>query len=77
MPDILPPYDLVRSHFEFLFELYPFQVDAVNELAVLPRTGIYWEPGLGKTAGASHCALYHVLYDVETVVAILPPILVT
>ena len=77
MPDILPPYDLVRSHFEFPFDLYPFQVEAVNELAPLPRTGLYWEPGLGKTAGASHCALYHALYEVDTVVGILPPILIT
>lgn len=73
----MTPYELVRDRFDFPFDLYPFQVEAVNELAPLPRTGIYWEPGLGKTAGASHCALYHVLYDVETVVAILPPILVT
>ena len=77
MPDILPPYDLVRENFKFPFNLYPFQIEAVNELAPLPRTGIYWECGCGKTAGATHCALYHALYEVDTVVGILPPILIT
>jgi superfamily II DNA or RNA helicase len=69
----MTPYELVRDRFDFPFDLYPFQVEAVNELAVLPRTGIYWECGCGKTAGATHCALYHALYEVDTVVGILPP----
>ena len=42
------PYDLVRERFEFPFELYPsFQVPAVNALAPLPKSALYWEQGLG------------------------------
>ena len=78
MSDILPPYDLVRSHFEFLFELYPFQVDAVNELAPLPRTGLWLDMGCGKTIVSIHIALYKMLVkEIEQCVVLMPPILLT
>ena len=77
IPDILPPYDLVREHFDFPFDLYPFQVEAVNDLAPRPRTGVYLQPGLGKTAVSTHCALYQLMYSVDAVIAVLPPILIT
>ena len=78
MPDILPPYDLVRSHFDFLFELYPFQVEAVNELAPLPRTGLWLDMGCGKTIVSIHIALYKMLVkEIEQCVVLMPPILLT
>jgi SNF2 family DNA or RNA helicase len=53
------------------------QSDAVNELAPLDRTGLYLEPGLGKTAVSTFCALYKLIMgQAETVLAIMPPLLV-
>lgn len=40
------PYDLVLQHYDFPFPLYPFQVEAVNDLAPLQRSGLYLHPGL-------------------------------
>lgn len=41
------------------------------------RIGLYWEPGVGKTAGSTHIALYHSLvHDVEQWFVIVPPILI-
>ena len=57
----MTPYELVRDRFDFPFDLYPFQVEAVNELAPLPRTGCFLQPGLGKTTVSTHCALYHAI----------------
>ena len=66
-------YEHVRNNFTFPFELYPFQQAAVNELAPLDRSGLYLDPGLGKTAVSTHCALH----KDKPVIAILPPILIT
>lgn len=74
----MTPYELVRSRYNFPFELYPsFQIPAVNELAPLPRSALWWEPGLGKTAGSTHCALYKLEMECDVVLCILPPILIT
>lgn len=75
---MMPPYELVRAHFDLPFELYPsFQVPAVNNLAPLPKSALYWEPGLGKTAGSTHCSLYKMIMgEVEVTLMILPPILI-
>lgn len=68
----LGEYDNIRSKFEFPFELYPFQIESVNELAPLPRTGLYFAPGLGKTAVSTHCGLYK---NVPLLI-LVPPMLV-
>jgi superfamily II DNA or RNA helicase len=73
----MTPHDLVLHHFEFPFPLREYQSDAVNELAPLDRTGLYLEPGLGKTAVSTFCALYKLIMgQAETVLAIMPPLLV-
>ena len=41
----MTPYEAVREEFDFPFELYPFQVESVNELGRYDRVGFYWEPG--------------------------------
>jgi SNF2 family DNA or RNA helicase len=72
----MTPYEAVREQFDFPFELYPFQIDAVNDLCQYDRAGFYWEPGTGKTAGSTHWALYHYLLEgVTHWVVDLPPIL--
>lgn len=73
----MTPHDLVLQHYDFPFPLYPFQVEAVNALAPLPRTGLYLEPGLGKTVVATMCALYKHLQGVEVTIGLMPPLLVT
>lgn len=70
-------YDAVRERVEFPFELYPFQKDAVNELADLPRAGLYFDPGLGKTATSTHNAAYKLITgESNLVLVIVPPTLI-
>ena len=73
----MTPYDLVRSKYILPFPLYEFQQKAVNELALLPRSGLWWEPGLGKTAGSTHCALHRLSTGTRTVLVLMPPILLS
>ena len=64
--------------YELPFTLRPFQVDAVNYLAPLTRTGLYLEPGLGKTVVCTVCALYkRITGQTEITIGIMPPLLVT
>lgn len=39
------PYAIVRQHYTLPFDLYPFQVETVNELAPLPRAGYWMDTG--------------------------------
>lgn len=77
----MTPYERVREEFNFPFELYPFQIEEINNnLYYFDRNGLYWEPGLGKTAGVTHLALHRGLEDsgglkVKQWVIIMPPIL--
>lgn len=73
----MTPHDLVLQHYDFPFSLYPFQIEAVNELAPLPRTGLYLEPGLGKTVVATMCALWKQIQGVQVTLGLMPPLLVT
>ena len=72
----MTPYEAVRGEFDTPFELYPFQVERVNTMARHDRCGFYWEAGSGKTAGATHYALYHSLHTgIKHWVLPMPPIL--
>ena len=72
------PYELVKKHYELPFELYPFQVDAVNELAPLPRLGLWLDMGTGKTIVSIVIALYKVITgSIDQVIVNMPPILLT
>lgn len=72
-----PPYEAVREEFEFPFELRPFQIARTNTNAQWDRTGIYWDPGLGKTSGSTHWALHWSLVSgIEQWICLMPPILV-
>lgn len=73
----MTPYEVARENFDFPFELYPFQTEALNELAEYDRAGYYWEPGAGKTAGATHHALYWSMeHGVSQWIVVMPPILI-
>ena len=45
----MTPYEFVKANFDLPVELYPFQVEAVNNLAPLERAGYYLSVGCGKT----------------------------
>lgn len=70
------PYEIVKEHYTLPFELYPFQVDIVNELALLDRNGEYAQVGTGKTPMSTAIALYRMVMEgyQHTIVA-MPPIL--
>ncbi len=73
----MTPNDLVVAHYDFPFRLHPYQVEAVNCLAPLPRSGLYLQPGLGKTAVATSCALHKRTVGLsEVTLGIMPPLLV-
>lgn len=72
----MTPYEVVKKEFTFPFDLYPFQVESVNELSLYERSGFYHEPGAGKTASSTHLMLYQSLtHGVECWVLVMPPIL--
>lgn len=72
----MTPYELVTQRYLLPIEGYPFQQAAINELAPLPRSALYWEPGLGKTYGSTICALYHREFGAHKTLVIMPPILI-
>ena len=72
----MTPYEAVREEFDFPFELYPFQIDAVNHLDLYDRLGLYHEAGSGKTATSTHLALHKSLTaGVKHWLMPMPPIL--
>jgi SNF2 family DNA or RNA helicase len=72
----LTPVEVVRERYKFPHELHDYQNKEVCEVAPLPRVGMYWEPGVGKTTGATHKMLYERLTQgVSSHVVLMPPIL--
>lgn len=70
------PYDLVKQYYDLPFPLYDFQGEAVNDLAPLPRSALYHEPGLGKTISSTVCSLYkRIMGESEITLVLMPPIL--
>lgn len=74
----MTPYELVRSRYIFPFELYPFQVEAVNDLGPLPKSALWFDMGTGKTITSLAIALYKLMTgEVSHVIVVMPPILLT
>lgn len=72
----MTPYELVKQHYKLPFELYPFQVDIMNDLALNERAGYYMAVGTGKTITSISAALYKLhLKHVKRVVCVMPPVL--
>jgi SNF2 family DNA or RNA helicase len=71
-------YDEVKSKIKLPMELYPFQVDTVNELAHLQRAGYWLDVGCGKT-NTSIVACLHKLqtHKIKHVICLMPPVLIT
>lgn len=73
----MTPYEAVRAAFDFPFRLYEFQQDSTNEEALLPRSALYYEPGLGKTPTSTHCALYKRINGTDMIMVLMPPLLIS
>ena len=68
-------YEEVKTKYTLPFELFPYQVDTVNELGALNRAGYYLDPGTGKTACSTASALYKRETRKSQTLVIMPPIL--
>lgn len=72
----MTPYELVKHNYTLPFDLYPYQQEAVNELAPTPRMGLWLDMGCGKTITSIVICLYKLLMGhVEHVIVLMPPIL--
>lgn len=70
-------YERILECFNMPFKLYDFQEVAVNDQGYAERSALWWEPGLGKTAGSTHVSLFKLLTgQAEMVLTLLPPILI-
>ena len=75
---MLTAYELVQTSYRLPYPLYPFQIDAVNELAPLPRASYWLDTGTGKTITSITSALYKLLKgSIDNVIVLMPPILIT
>lgn len=74
----MSPYELVKERFKLPVELYPFQGDAVDELAPLERVGLYLDVGTGKTFTSIVICLWKLATgQISHVICLMPPILIT
>jgi superfamily II DNA or RNA helicase len=73
----IDPYQLVTAKYKFPFEGRPKQIEAVNDLGPIPRSGLYAEVGTGKTFMATVIALYKKEIGTSTQwIVLMPPILI-
>ena len=74
--DSFLPYQELKKRVNLPVELYEFQQRAANELGPLPRLGLYFDVGTGKTFTAIVIAMYKLLFSsIEKTVVIMPPVL--
>lgn len=70
------PYNDLKGRINLPVELYAFQQKAANELGPLPRLGLYFDVGTGKTFTAIVIAMYKLFFSsIEKTVVIMPPVL--
>lgn len=70
-------YDFVRERHSLPFDLRPYQVETLEQLAPIPRTGYWLDMGLGKTVTSAIACLYKLARgEVQHAVVIMPPILI-
>jgi SNF2 family DNA or RNA helicase len=80
MTEGIPPYALIRKYFEFPsnVEDRDWQIEWINALAPLARSGHWAEVGTGKTFAATCCVLYKRLLSQRRryCIVTMPPILI-
>lgn len=73
----LTPTEAVLSRFNLPFNPYPFQQSDIDRLAVEPKSGLYYDPGLGKTSTSTICALYKIISgEANVVLVVVPPVII-
>ena len=73
----MTPTEQVRENFAFPIHPRDYQTHELDELCPLPRVGFYWEPGAGKTLGATYQMLYWGLkFGYTQWFVAVPPILI-
>lgn len=75
----MTPYEYVKENYTLPVEdLYPFQIDTVNEIGPLDKAGYYLDVGTGKTLTSIASALYKLGNNhIQHVICLMPPILIT
>lgn len=76
----MTPFETVMQHYKLpphIQEVFPAQIETVNDLALLPNQGHFLEMGCGKTLCATLISLYYRLQAGYATVVIMPPILIT
>lgn len=69
--------DAVLRHYPLPFELRQDQIEDISALVGWDRSGIFNDPGLGKTVVATCICLWKALYnEIDQIVCLLPPILI-
>lgn len=76
-PQRLNVIETVKQRFTMPFDLFPYQAEAVEEYAPIPRAGVYAEVGTGKTPMSTWIALFNLLTRDHQILILLPPILIT
>lgn len=71
----MTPADIVLTLYTFPFELKPYQVEVIDDLAPLDEEGHYLDMGTGKTVCSTVAALYHKITRNCRILVIMPPIL--
>ena len=71
-------YDEVKANYKLPLDLYPFQVETVEELGPLERAGYWLDTGIGKTYTSITSCLYKLgRGDIHHVICVMPPVLIT
>lgn len=77
LSQILNPIEALEKHYKLPFDLYPYQMENLEFYTNNRKTGMFWEPGTGKTAQAVASALIWLgEREYDKVVVIMPPILI-
>lgn len=74
----MTPYEIVRKNYDLPYDLYPFQVEVMDELAPLLSAGYYLDVGTGKTLTSITACLYKLhIGAIQHVICLMPPVLIT
>lgn len=71
------PLEVVQQVYTFPFDsFFPEQVETINDLGALQKSGHWLDVGVGKTFTSTACALYHHIIEGSATVVIMPPVLI-
>jgi SNF2 family DNA or RNA helicase len=74
---MLTPTEEVLQHIKLPFELSDYQVEDIDRFSLVDASGLYLDPGLGKTVMGVIIGCYKLLHGFESVMTIVPASLIT